>query len=137
MRIELQTLIDQLHLSKKDVALVMFPDSGYPLMSLNRLLVGRSRLNEWQVYRLATYTGLSIDALYDSQMFWKYAERDNMLRFTNSKYTALYDPQTGITKILLLEKQIAVHTLSPKTVTLEEYLTSINQIIINQSIQKP
>lgn len=136
MTVDLQNLIDNLQLDKKLLARALFPDAVHPDMALSRLLSKRSKMDETQLYALATLTGQSVDALYAPQLHWKMNVQNNCIRFTNGDYTALYEPSSGITRILLLQKQIALHTLSSTTQPLSEYLQSINQIIINQSTQE-
>ncbi len=136
MTVDLSNLITTLGLDKKTLARVLFPHTKHPDIVLSRALQKRSKLDEQQLFALATFTGFSIDALYKSAMFWKSVTQNHIIRFTNGQYTALYDTNTGITKILLLGKQIALHTLSSKTTTITEYFQSINQLIIKQSIQK-
>lgn len=133
MTVDLQNIIDNFQLDKKLVAKILFPDAMRPDMALSRLLSKRSKMDESQLFALATLTGVSVDSLYAPAKHWKMTAQNNILRFTNGDYTALYDAQTGITKILLFEKQIAIHTLSNTTQPLSEYLQSLNQIIINQS----
>ena len=137
MRVDLQNLIDNLQLDKKALAKVLFPKSLHPDLALSRLMTKRSKMDEQQVYVLATYTGMSVDSLYKPAMYWKHEVMNNRVRFTNGDYTALYDPATGITKILLLNKQIALHTLSGNMQPLSEYLQQLNQIILTQQIQEP
>lgn len=135
MRIDLHTIIETYELDKKLLAKILFPKAVHPDLALTRLISKRSMLNEKQIYFLSTFTGISVGTLYEPQLFWKATTYDRCIRFTNGEYTALYDPETGITKILMLSKEIAIHTISNKVLPLSEYLKSINQIIIKTKIQ--
>lgn len=137
MIIDLENLIQNLKINRKELAQILFPKSAHPIQGLNRLISRRTMLDEQQLYRLSTYTGLSIDAMYDPAMFWKATVNGEHIRFTNGDYTALYDPETGITKITLFNSRIAIHVISARTQTLKDFLSEINQIIINKKIQEP
>lgn len=136
MTVDLQNLIDNLQLDKKLLAKVLFPDAIHPDMALSRLLSKRSKMDEQQLFALATFCGTSVDSLYASQQHWKMNVQNNLIRFTQGPYTALYDPSSGITRILHLEKQIALHTISHSMLPLTEYLQSIHTIITNQLTQE-
>ena len=135
MTVDLADLIHKLSLDKKLLAKVLFPENSRPMLALSRLVTGRSRLNDEQLFRLSTFTNLPVDALYKSSAYWKSITQNHSIRFTNGNYTALYDSQTGIVKVLHLNKQIAVHVIAPKVVTLTEFLQSINLIIVKQQIK--
>lgn len=136
MTVDLADLIHKLNLDKKLLAKVLFPKSKRAALSLSRLLTSRTKLNDEQLYRLSTFTGLPVDALYKSSAYWKSITQGSKTRFTNGDYTALYDQETGSVKVLLLNKQIAVHVIAPKIITLTEFLQSINSIIVKQQIKQ-
>jgi hypothetical protein len=135
MTVDLADLIDKLRLDKKVLAKVLFPEFKRRDLALSRYLNNRTRLNDEQLYRLSTFTGLPIDSLYKSSVHWKSVTQGSKTRFTWGEYTALYDQETGIVKVLHLSKQIALHVIAPKVITLTEFLQSINSIIVKQQIK--
>lgn len=136
MRINLKKLIHSRGIDKSHLAQVLYPDHKHPSMALTRLIAGRSKLQEEQIFRLSMFTGLSVDALYSESMHWKRTEQAGLIRFSLDNYSAIYSPATGITKIYHLDSLLATHVLSKTNQPLGEYLSEINQIVINKSIQK-
>lgn len=136
MRINLRKLMQDRNLDRNHLALVLFPENKHPAMALTRLLANRNSMNEEQIFRLSMYTGLTVDALYTESQHWKTEHTGGLVRFTRDKYTAIYSPATGITKVYHLESLLATHVLSKPTQPLQEYLQEINTVIINNSIQK-
>jgi hypothetical protein len=135
MRIELAKLIKQRNLDKAVLAKVLFPGNLHPAQALTRLLAGRNTLKETQIFRLSAYTGLSMEALYDSSLQWGSLSNQGTIRFNRDNYVAIYSAETGITKVFHLEKLISTHVLSQPNQPLSQYLSEINQIIINKSVK--
>lgn len=135
MNIDVKKLITVRKLDKKELSKVLYPKAKHPSPALSRLLSGKSKLSEEQIYRLAMFTGLSIDALYYDSMQWSMKSSDSLIRFTLDNYSAIYSPQTGITKIYHLESLLATHVISTPNQPLSDYLTEINRIVINKSVK--
>ena len=135
MNIDLKKLIEVRKLDKKQLAKVLFPKAKHPTPALTRVLIGKSKLSEEQIYRLAMFSDLSIDALYFESMQWTMKSSDSIIRFTLDSYSAIYSPQTGITKIFHLETLLATHVMSAPNQPLSDYLTEKNRIVINKSVK--
>lgn len=135
MNIDVKKLITVRKLDKKQLSVVLYPKAKHPSLALGRLIKGKSKLSEEQIYRLAMFTGLSIDALYYDSMQWSMKSSDSLIRFTLDNYSAIYSPQTGITKIYHLESLLATHVISTPNQPLSDYLTEINRIVINKSVK--
>jgi hypothetical protein len=136
MRINLRLLIQTLSLDRKELARALFPGHKRPELALSRVVAKKSELRETQMLRLAIFSGLSIDALYESSAQWKMKVESDLIRFTRGEFVAVYSPKTGITKIYSLETVIATHFLSKPTQPLSEYLEEITRIVINKSIKQ-
>lgn len=134
MRIDLKRLIADRDLDKVELAKVLFPGNLHPSSALARVLQGRARLKEEQIYRLSIYTGLSIDSLYADLLYWKTQQQNDVVRFSRDSYTAIYSPATGITKIYHLENLLATQVLGAPNQLLSEYFQQIDEIIINKSV---
>lgn len=135
MNIDLKKLIDSRNLDKKELAKVLFPKAKHPAPALARILAGKAQMQEAQIYRLSMLSGLSIDALYYESLNWKQTVKNGLIRFTLDNYSAIYSPETGITKIYHLESLLATHVLSSPNQPLSDYLTEINRIVINKSVK--
>ena len=135
MNINLRQLIKDRKLDRAQLSVALFPTSKHPAMALTRLLSGRSKLSEQQIFRLAIHTGLTTDALYEQSHQWKQVSQGGLLRFIRDNYIAVYSPATGITKVYHLETLLATHILSAPNQPLSEYLSEINRIVINKSIK--
>ena len=136
MNINLRKLMYDRKLDRNHVAQVLFPTNKHPNVALTRLLAGRSKLVEDQIFRLAMFTGLTTDQLYQESLHWKHTAQNGLVRFTMDEYAAIYSPATGITKIYHLESLLATHTISKTNQPLQEYLTEINQIVINKQVKQ-
>lgn len=134
MRINLHKLMVDRKIDRKDLAAVLFPGHKYSAVALTRLLSGRSKLGEEQIYRLSIFTGLSIDALYADTMQWKQTSDAGFIRFTMDQFRAVYAPANGVTKIYHLEKLLATHILSKPNQPLSDYLREITDIVVSKSI---
>ncbi len=135
MRIDLSKLIEERKLDKKALACVLFPNNNFPSMALQRVLQRETCLDEQQIYRLSVYCQLSIDALYSESMYWKQSSSNGLVRFSLDNYNAIYSPTTGITKIYDLESLFSTTLMSQNTLTLSEYLNTLNTIINNQKVK--
>jgi hypothetical protein len=136
MKIQLSKLIKERNLDRNQLAPVLFPTAKHPRMSVTRLLSGKSKLTEEQIYRLSIFTGLSIDALYEQTLCWKQHTHKGLVRFTTDSYSAIYSPSTGITKVYHLSSLIATHTISSPHQTIEQYLSALNDIIVSKQVQQ-
>lgn len=136
MNINLRKLIQDRKLNRSHLAQVLFPTNKHPNVALTRLLAGRSKLVEDQIFRLAMFTGLSVDALYAESLHWKHTAQNGLVRFTMDEYSAVYSPTTGITKVYHLESLLATHIISKPNQPLQDYLTEINQIVINKQVKQ-
>jgi len=136
MRINLKKLIEDRDLDRAQLAKVLFPDNLHPSVALTRCLSESTALKEEQIFRLSMFTNLSIDALYEESIQWKNRAQGGLVRFTRDEYTAVFSPETGITKIYHLESLMATHTISRGLTPLSEYLEEINNVIINKSIKQ-
>lgn len=135
MRINLKKLIQDRNLDKSTLAKVLFPANKHPSMALSRLMTNNMQLNEQQIYRLSIFAELSIDALFLDSHNWKHEVQNDLVRFTRDRYSAVYSPYTGITKIYHLDSLIATHTISQPTQSLASYLDDISKVVINNSIK--
>jgi hypothetical protein len=135
MRIDLNAIIVDRDLDRPTLAKVLFPSNEHPMPALNRVIQGRARLKEEQIYRLSLFTGLSIDALYKDPLYWKITQHEDLVRFSRDNYSAIYSPSTGITKIYHLESLIATQTISASNQLLADYFREIHEIITLKSVQ--
>lgn len=136
MHIDLHKLIEDRKLNRSHLSQVLFPTHKHPAMALTRLLSKRTSLDEEQVFRLSMFTGLTVDALYRDSLHWKRSHTGGLVRFSRDKYSAVYSPTTGITKVYHLEKLLATHILSKPNQPLDVYLSEIDEIVINKSIKQ-
>lgn len=136
MNINLRKLMNDLKLDRNHLAQILFPTNKHPNVALTRLLAGRSKLVEDQIFRLAMFTGLTVDALYAESLHWKHTAQNGLVRFTMDTYSAIYSPATGITKVYHMDSLLATHVISKSNQPLQEYLTEINQIVINKSVKQ-
>ena len=114
-------------LTREDLADFLFPLNQYPFQALDRVISGRSALDEHQISRLSIKYGISIDDLFNSG--WKArATMDNRHIFTCGEYMAELDINTMWTKFFKHNELTHEEVLSVKSITLVEYINFLNSL---------
>ena len=124
----LQKIIDERGLDKKEVAKLLFPDIKYPILAFNRVLADVAVLDSTQVSKLALFADLTIDEIY-SGWSWKATSKKGRHKFISGDFIAELDLETGITKVFhkgsLFHESVLHSTLIP----LSSYIEELNNLI--------
>ena len=124
----LQKIIDERGLDKKEVAKLLFPDIKYPILAFNRVLADVAVLDSTQVSKLALFADLTIDEIYSGRA-WKATSKKGRHKFISGDFIAELDLETGITKVFhkgsLFHESVLHSTLIP----LSSYIEELNNLI--------
>ena len=126
--IDLDKIIKQKKLDKREIAISLFPGNKYPILAINRVLYGDTKLDSDQVKKLATILNTSIDNLYDFN-FTGGRSKDDKIVIKTGDFTAELDRSFGSTRLShkgVLLSEILVHDPS---IGLSDYLEQIKQVI--------
>jgi hypothetical protein len=134
--IEIKKIIEAQRLDIRQVAAELFPEVGFPMLALQRILNGKGDLTSSQVVAFSKITGLPIGFLYSNkkwkiQSIYKPSNRD-ILKFTSGEVWCFLDTDSATTDLFLPNSNKNVASIRVKTVNvpLSVYLSEISDIII-------
>lgn len=128
--IDLEKLIQQKGIEKKELANLLFPMHKYPDLAIQRILTGEAFLDSNQISRLSTYTGLTVDELF-SVSEWKMEGKPETIEFSNEEYLASLDLENWTTRIFYKKSLFHESVIHNGFTPLSEYFKSLNEIIKN------
>lgn len=126
--IELGRIIEDLSISKSDLALDLFPTHKHPMMALDRVIQGKSNLDTTQLSKLAALTNLTFDELYNGKN-WKTKAKNNLITFEVDDFKAELDTKTMTSKVYHKASLFHETILHKTSIGLSEYLNEITNII--------
>ena len=123
--IDIQNIVSNSSLNKKEVAEHLFPKNRYPSLALNRVMSGEAFLDANQISKLSLLSGIPIGALY-SDKGWTNKILEGKVIFTNGKFKAELNTKTWTT--LVFDKDSLFHefVLHKETVLLKDYIELLN-----------
>lgn len=124
--INLEKIIEESSLTKKEVAQQLFPGNKYPTLALNRIITGETVLDANQISKLSMLSGISIDQLFGS---WKITSHDRIHVFTNKKYRAELDGITWRFKVFHNKSLFHEEIIFPPGITVNDLLSLLNALI--------
>lgn len=128
MKIELKTIIERYKLDKNELSEKLFPGKKYPGGKLMRVLSGDLELKESQIIVLASIIGCDVGELFTNEG-WGSKFHDGRFYFTNGEFVATLNSTTWESTISKDGFLIKEEILTPKMMTLTDYINSLNEII--------
>lgn len=125
--INIDKIIEGAGLDKNVVAMQLFPQNSHPRLALNRVSV-TGNLDADQISKLATMAGRPISEIF-SPKEWKASRKADELIFTNGRWTARYNTETGMTDLWHNNSLIHETIIHKKAISLDDYLRSLELII--------
>lgn len=127
--IDLNRLIEDRQLIKKDLAVLLFPQNAHPEQALRRVLEGVSLLNSDQISRLSLAANIPINYLFTGKG-WKGVSQGSIHVLTSGRFRAEVDMDMG--RIVLFDKETLFHSenLISRNIPLSELVTGINNQIL-------
>ena len=126
--INLDKIIKDSSLTKKEVAQQLFPGNKYPTLALNRIIADEAVLDANQISKLSMLLGVSIDQLFGS---WKVTSHERVHTFTNRDYRAELDGITWRFKIFDNNSLFHEEVIFPPGITINDLLSLLNTLIQN------
>lgn len=96
-KIDLKKILEDSEVMAAEAARVLFPNNTYPDMAIRRVLTGESELNASQIISLSKLLNCEPGDLFKSN--WRAKMKGKMQVYTNSGYTAIFDPETFNTEV--------------------------------------
>ena len=124
--INLGALIADYNLDKKDLACKLFPLNMYPVPALNRVIAGKSTLNEVQIEILSHSVGVPIETLFSGQ--WVMRSKGFVHTFKLGDFEARLDTRTNITTLLYKEELKVKRVIHSGDIVLSDYLNKLNNL---------
>jgi hypothetical protein len=131
--IQIKRIIEVQMLDINLVASKLFPDAGFPLMALQRIINGKGDLTTCQVLIFSQITGIPIGFLYSSKEWSiKTFSAKDKLKFTSGEVWCSLDVEKGASILCLPNSNNSLtHVgLSTPNVALSVYLSELTDIII-------
>jgi hypothetical protein len=123
----LSKVITKTGLSNTEVANHLFPSNRHPYHALNRVINGISKLDVDQAKILAELANISINELYSG--VWKHETVENVHIFKRDNFEARLNTRTWVTTVRKSNSLIHDAILHGGSITLSEYIASIEKII--------
>ena len=123
IKIDLRKIVEQMDMSKKDIALQLFPVNKFPVLALNRVMSGDAVLDADQISKLSMLSGLSPNEMYSS---WSMKSKDGILIFTHDNYRAELNMNDWNTKLFYRDTLYHDFILHTRHIKLEDYLDILN-----------
>lgn len=124
--IDLEKIIEESDLTKKEIAQQLFPDNKYPTLALNRIISGEAVLNADQISKLSMLSGISIDQLFGG---WKTTKHKQTYIFTNGDYRAELYTETWRLKLFHNQSLFHEEIIFPPSITVKDLLLLLNNQI--------
>ncbi len=127
--IDLNLLITDRQLEKKEIAILLFPQNAHPEQALRRVLEGVSLLNSDQISRLSLAAKIPINYLFTGKG-WKGTSRGSVHVLSSGRYTAEVD--MDMARIVIFDKETLFHSenLISRNIPLSELIEGINNQIL-------
>lgn len=130
--IDLNKIIEDKGLDVNELSQQLFPEHKHPRLALNRVISGDSTLNADQISKLSALVDIEIGELFEPSN-WRTVPMNvatSEIVFENGDYKAVLNIDTMVTRIMHKKSLIHEQVLSSNSITLNEYLTQLNNIIL-------
>ena len=121
--IDVNKLIEDHNLDKKELARAMFPENIYPGMAFKRILDGEALLDSAQVLKLAAIVGVNVLQLFNGS--WETTQSPSKYVIDNGDYRAELDWKSWTTRIFHKGSMFFEEVLTKPTISLSEYVHEI------------
>ena len=128
MKINFKELLKKYNLSKDDVGKQLFPKNRYPAMAFDRIIKGKSHLNELQISKLAKYLGISIFDLYKGS--WKRVKSKDSHVFDRNNFRVHLDTSDWTSRLFHKSSLIHEEIISSENTPLGEYFNILDKLIV-------
>lgn len=127
-KINLEQIIEDHDLDKKNLAEQLFPHHKYAVLAMNRVLSGEGILDAEQISKLSLISGVPISKLFSSEK-WELTNRKHLIVLTNDEYTAEVDTRTWATKVYASGSMFHETVLTSSHIALSDFTKKLDSII--------
>ena len=127
--INLEKIIKDRKLDKKELAQNLFPGNKHASLALNRVVKGDGFLDSNQISLLSTLTGIPIGELYTGKEWSVGSEKKNLLVFTLGLVRAELNTETWVTKVFKKGTLFHESVIHSGSIALSTYLENLSHIV--------
>jgi hypothetical protein len=126
--IDLDNIIREKKLGKKELAQNLFPGNKHASLALNRVIKGDGFLDSNQISLLSELTGISIGNLY-TRDGWKTESKSGLMIFTSNDYRAELDTVKWSTKVFCKGSLFHEEVIHTHSISLSTYLEKLSLVV--------
>lgn len=123
-------VIEYYKLDIYEVAEALFPHVRYKILALNRVLKGEAYLDTKQIEKLAELAGVLIQDLFTFGE-WKSGYEDGCITMMRGEYKVKINYNGAFITLIKSSQIIAQEFINPKHVSVDDFISHINSLIIN------
>lgn len=129
-RINLGKIIADSGIDANEISKILFPENKFPRLALNRVISGESTLNEDQISRLVSFTGMDYNEIFNTSGWLgvKSNNRSEMV-FENGYFRAKLDTNNWTVKIFHRDSLYHETAMLNKYITISEFFKTLDSII--------
>lgn len=127
---DINKVIEHYKLDANEVAKVLFPHVRYQTLALNRVLKGEAFLDTEQVQKLANLAGVLVQDLFTFGD-WKGSQEDGCLIMLKGEYKVKLNYNGVYMTLYKGSEVIAKELTNPKHISIDEFISHINNLIKN------
>ena len=124
--IDLKKLIREYSLNKEVLARHLFPNNKYPVLALNRVVAGKSTLNENQISELSTFSGIPIEVIFSGGWVHRTVGKVHIFEFEDFK--AELNTENNMTVLFYRQKPVVKKIIHQGDIVLGEYFEKLNSL---------
>lgn len=129
--INLKSFLIAHKLDPKKTAQELFPDNGYPVMAMKRILDGEALLDSSQITRLAAFAGVPVSKVFNNgwSVATDFVSSSPKYVLTSDTWRAEIDRSTWVTQLFLNDELVHEQVISSPTATLSDLIQSLELVI--------
>lgn len=128
----INNVIEHYNLNVENLAKVMFPNVKYPKQAFDRILKGEADLDIKQVETLASHIGVIVTDLFSVDT-WKGISEDNYLTLLKGDYKVKLNYHGAFISIYKDNKLISQQIANAPSMTIQEFVEFLDNLIKNYS----
>jgi hypothetical protein len=131
---DIHRIIKSYNLEKGELSKILFPKTKFPKHAFSRILKGEALLDSKQITDLAAYIGITVKDLFSvSKSEWKGTSEDGHLVFCKENYKVKLAYKGSYLTLYKGSEAIYEEIVGTKSMSLEEFITHIDNLILNNN----
>ena len=129
--IDLIKILDDTGLDTSTVAGRLFPNNGYPMAALTRILKGESFLDSQQLLTLSELTGVEICDMFTNS--WRGKAQKNQIILTRGSYKAIINLEENTARLFDNDSLFYETILFSPSIRLRVFIKELDNVFENQN----